>query len=184
VGNARPLEARGHVSMVRLKTGGQTLAVTLATSADGADATVDDAVHRLTGVTATHVASIAGATVEALDVVVDGRPRQVVIARTRDRIHVAFDGHAWVFERVDDTAGGAGGGAGSGTVTAPMPGKVVKVLVAAGDAVTAGQPLVVVEAMKMETTLAAEIDGTVKSVNANAGDTVDAGAVLVEIAPA
>jgi biotin carboxyl carrier protein len=97
---------------------------------------------------------------------------------------VALDGHAWVFERVDDTAGGAGGGAGSGTVTAPMPGKVVKVLVAAGDAVTAGQPLVVVEAMKMETTLAAEIDGTVKTVNANAGDTVDAGAVLVEIAPA
>jgi biotin carboxyl carrier protein len=64
-----------------------------------------------------------------------------------------------------------------------MPGKVVKVLVAAGDAVTAGQPLVVVEAMKMETTLAAEIDGTVKSVNASTGDTVDAGAVLVEIRP-
>jgi biotin carboxyl carrier protein len=64
-----------------------------------------------------------------------------------------------------------------------MPGKVVKVLVATGDAVTAGQPLVVVEAMKMETTLAAEIDGTVKAVNASTGDTVDAGAVLVEIAP-
>jgi 3-methylcrotonyl-CoA carboxylase alpha subunit len=65
-----------------------------------------------------------------------------------------------------------------------MPGKVVKVFVVAGDAVTAGQPLVVVEAMKMETTLSAEIDGTVKAVNANAGDTVDAGAVLVEITPA
>jgi len=171
------------VSVVRLKTGGQTFAVTLATTADGTDATVDDALHRLTDVTPTHVGSIAGATVEALDVVVDGRARQVVIARTRDRIHVALDGHAWVFERVDDAAGGAAGGAGSGTVTAPMPGKVVKVLVAAGDAVTAGQPLLVVEAMKMETTLAAEIDGTVKSVNASTGDTVDAGAVLVEIAP-
>ena len=55
------------MSVVKLKTGGQTLAVTLATTADGTDATVDDAVHRLAGVTATHVASIAGATVEALD---------------------------------------------------------------------------------------------------------------------
>jgi biotin carboxyl carrier protein len=55
------------------------------------------------------------------------------------------------------------------------------VLVAAGDAVTAGQPLVVIEAMKMETTLAAEIDGTVRSVAAEAGAMVDAGSVLVEI---
>jgi 3-methylcrotonyl-CoA carboxylase alpha subunit len=171
------------VSTVRLKTGGHTVTVTLATEGDAVTAAVGDAVHRIAEVAPVHVASIAGATVEALDVVLDGRRRRAVVARTRDRIHVALDGHAWTFEAADDAHGGAAGGAGSGTVVAPMPGKVVKVLVAAGDAVTPGQPLVVVEAMKMETTLAAEIDGTVTVVNVEAGGMVDAGAVLVEIQP-
>ena len=106
------------------------------------------------------------------------------MARTRDRIHVAVDGQTWIFERVDETPGGAGGGAGSGMVVAPMPGKVVQVLVAPGHSVTIGQPLVVVEAMKMETTLASEIDGIVTMVRAQTGAMVDAGAVLVEITPA
>jgi hypothetical protein len=108
------------MSTVRLRTSGQTVTVTLASDGDGFAATVGDAVHRVAEVTPTNVASVAGATVEALDVVLDGRRRRVVVARTRDRIHVALDGHAWVFEPVDDAAGG-GGGAGSGTVVAPMP---------------------------------------------------------------
>jgi len=172
------------MSTLRLRTSGHTLAVTLASDGDGIAATVDEAVHRIAAVTPIAVASVAGATVEALDLVIDGHPRRAVVARTRDRIHVAVDGHAWVFERVDDAHGGAGGGAGSGSVVAPMPGKVVKVHVAAGDTVSAGQPLVVVEAMKMETTLAAEIDGTVKTVAVETGAMVDAGDVLVEITPA
>ena len=172
------------MSTVRLRTGGQTFAVTLTSQGDGVTATVDDAVHQIADVTPTLVATIAGATVEALDLVIDGRRRHAVVARTRDRIHVAVAGQAYVFERVDDTQGGATGGAGSGTVTAPMPGKVVKVLIAKGDTVASGQPLVVVEAMKMETTLVAEIDGTVKTLAVEAGSMVDAGAVLVEITPA
>ena len=75
------------------------------------------------------------------------------------------------------------GGAGSGLVTAPMPGKVVAVLVAVGR--RASRPdsrSSLVEAMKMETTLAAEIAGTVQAVHADAGGMVDGGAVLVEIA--
>ena len=170
------------MSTLRLRTGGRTLAVTLAPDAGGVVVTVDDATHRLDPVTATAVAGIAGATVESLDVTIDGRPRRVVVARTRDRIHVALDGHAWVFERIDDADRGGAAGAGSGTVVAPMPGKIVAVRVAVGDAVTIGQPLVVLEAMKMETTLIAEIDGTVKTVNATPGTMADAGAVLVEIA--
>ena len=167
---------------LKLRTGGRTLAVALTADGDGFAATVDGAPHRVAGVTPTFVGSIAGATVESLDVLVDGTPRRAVVARTRDRILVAVDGHAWTFERVDDASGGAGG-AGSGMVVAPMPGKVVKVLVAVGDTVGAGQPLVVVEAMKMETTLVAEIDGVVKTVTAEAGTMVDAGALVVEIAP-
>jgi biotin carboxyl carrier protein len=172
------------VSTLRLRTGGRTLAVTLTTDGDGFAATVDDTPVRVASVAPTGIGSIGGATVEALDVVVDGRARRAVIARTRDRIHVSFDGQAWVFERIDESQAGGHGAAGSGTVVAPMPGKVVKVFVAAGDPVTAGQPLVVVEAMKMETTLVAEIDGTVTSVGVTAGAMVDAGAVLAEIEPA
>ncbi len=168
---------------IRFRTAGHTVGVTLASEGDGFAARVDDTSHHIARVTPIGVASIADATVEILDLIVDGRPRRAVVARTRDRIHVSVDGHAWVFERVDESAGGAAGGAGSGSVVAPMPGKVVKVLVTAGDAVTAGQPLAVVEAMKMETTLAAEVDGIVQAVHVETGSMVDAGAVLVEIAP-
>ena len=66
-------------------------------------------------------------------------------------------------------------------MTAPMPGKVVRVLVEAGDAIVARQPLVVVEAMKMENELRAGRDGTVAEVHACEGVSVDAGALLVVI---
>ena len=168
---------------VRLRTGGHAVAVTMAADGDAFDATVDGATHRVGAVSATAVASIASATVDTLDIVIDGVARRAIVARTRDRIHVAIAGHAWTFERVDDAHGASAGGAGSGSVIAPMPGKVVKVLVAVGDTVTAGQPLVVVEAMKMETTLVAEIDGHVTTVAAEAGTMIDAGTIVVQISP-
>jgi biotin carboxyl carrier protein len=62
-----------------------------------------------------------------------------------------------------------------------MPGKVVRVLVQAGDVVSARQPLVVVEAMKMENELRAGRDGTVAGVHAFEGESVEAGALLVVI---
>ena len=65
-----------------------------------------------------------------------------------------------------------GGGAGDGTVSAPMQGTIVKVLVAQDDAVEPGQALLVLEAMKMENHINAERGGTVKEVRVAAGDTV------------
>jgi 3-methylcrotonyl-CoA carboxylase alpha subunit len=62
---------------------------------------------------------------------------------------------------------------GAGRLTAPMPGKVVAVRVEAGADVKKGQPLVVVEAMKMEHTIMAPADGIVESVRVKAGDQVD-----------
>ena len=62
-----------------------------------------------------------------------------------------------------------------------MPGKVVRVLVAPGDAVEAGQGLVVVEAMKMENELRAAKAGRVVSVSVTEGQSVDAGAVLAVV---
>lgn len=77
---------------------------------------------------------------------------------------------------------GAGAhGAGPQRVIAPMPGKVVRVLVKAGDDVKARQGLVVVEAMKMENELRAARDGRVRDVSAKEGQSVDAGAVLLTV---
>ena len=78
-----------------------------------------------------------------------------------------------------DTAGDATGGA--SRLTAPMPGKVVRVLVAAGDEVEARQPLVVVEAMKMENELTAPRAGTVTEVPVTEGMSVEAGRLLAAI---
>jgi len=74
-----------------------------------------------------------------------------------------------------------GGAGGDGTVTSPMPGRVLKVLVAEGDAVEAGSAVVVVEAMKMENEIAAPRSGKVVRVHVAAGASVEGGARLVEI---
>ncbi|HZQ26824.1 MAG TPA: acetyl-CoA carboxylase biotin carboxylase subunit [Acidimicrobiales bacterium] len=78
-------------------------------------------------------------------------------------------------------AGGGGGAAGSGSVTVPMQGTIVKVLVAAGDAVEVGQPVCVLEAMKMENNVTAEKAGTVAEIKVKPGDTVGAGDVVAVI---
>jgi acetyl-CoA/propionyl-CoA carboxylase biotin carboxyl carrier protein len=78
-------------------------------------------------------------------------------------------------------AGGAGGAAGSGSVTVPMQGTIVKVLVEVGETVEAGQPVCVLEAMKMENNIMAEKAGTVSEIKVKAGQTVGAGDVVVVI---
>jgi biotin carboxyl carrier protein len=79
------------------------------------------------------------------------------------------------------STGGTAHAAGPAAIVAPMPGRVVKVLVAPGDAVAARQGLVVVEAMKMENELRAPRAGTVAEVRVQEGAPVDANAVLVVI---
>jgi len=77
--------------------------------------------------------------------------------------------------------GGSGGAGGSGTVSAPMQGTIVKVLVEVGAAVKTGEALVVLEAMKMENHINAETTGTVKEIRVAAGDSVGTGDVLAII---
>ena len=72
--------------------------------------------------------------------------------------------------------------AGANSVTAPLPGSVVSVAVKAGDAVKAGQQLLVIEAMKMENEVLAPADGTVSAVHVSAGQAVQQGDALVDLA--
>jgi biotin carboxyl carrier protein len=80
------------------------------------------------------------------------------------------------------TRGGAAAGAGGQTLVAPLPGRITHVAVAPGDAVKRGDPLLVIEAMKMENELRAGAAGTVAEVRVAAGQPVNAGDVLVVIA--
>lgn len=73
------------------------------------------------------------------------------------------------------------GAQGSVVVKAPMPGTVVNVVVSAGQAVKAGDDLVFIEAMKMETPVKAPQDGTVATVDVAKGESVDSGKVLVTL---
>ncbi len=77
--------------------------------------------------------------------------------------------------------GGAAGAGADGRVTAPMPGKVIDVRVADGDDVESHQPLVVLEAMKMEQVVTAPYDAGVRSVDVSVGDQVASGTVLVTL---
>jgi acetyl/propionyl-CoA carboxylase alpha subunit len=76
---------------------------------------------------------------------------------------------------------GRPGGAGESSLTAPMPGTVIRVLAKEGERVSHRQPLLVLEAMKMETPVVSPYDGVVKAVHVAEGDRVAGGAVLVEL---
>lgn len=71
------------------------------------------------------------------------------------------------------------GTAGSVVIKAPMPGTIVNIVVSAGQAVKAGDDLVFIEAMKMETPVKAPQDGTIATVDVTKGESIDSGKVLV-----
>ena len=93
---------------------------------------------------------------------------------------VRLDGQTHTLVAPAARRGGAGG-AGDGTVRAPMTGTVLEIACAAGDTVTAQQPLVVVSAMKMEHKLVAGVAGVVRAVNVVQGAAVEQGQALVVV---
>ena len=118
----------------------------------------------------------------ALRVVLDGREVGGTVVANGDQFHVFRGDTVHVLERHDalrhagDDEHSHGGG-----LTAPMPGKIISIGVQAGDAVRKGQPLLVMEAMKMEHTISAPADGEVREVYYGVGDQVAEGAELVAL---
>ena len=109
--------------------------------------------------------------------------RDVIFAAEDDRIWLSHDGDSWELSLERETVNHAGpAGTGAGPVISPMPGTVLAVHVTTGDIVAVGQPLVTVEAMKMEHVVAAGIDGRVAKVLVSAGDPVSLGQPLAEVA--
>ncbi len=114
---------------------------------------------------------------------VDGHRIAIAAVRVRDRYLVDINGHQLEFrDPSSDTIAAAGGSAGAGDqIFAPMPGKVVKLLVSEGDDVEVGQPLIIVEAMKMENQVRAGAAGRVASITVAAGDQVDTESPLIRL---
>jgi len=115
---------------------------------------------------------------------IGGRRLYFRALRSRNALIVAMGPANFTFTEVEGRAAGAGRGAASPEMIAPMPGKVLKLLVREGQAVAAGDPLIVLEAMKMETTLFAEGAAVIRKIRVEAGQMVDHGAVLIDLSPA
>ncbi len=115
---------------------------------------------------------------------VGARRMRTYAMRRGDSILVAVGPYHFELTPIEGRSGRTARGLAAPEVVAPMPGKVLKVLVRAGDRVETGQPLLVMEAMKMETTLAAEATAIVGRVLVAAGQMVDHGDVLIELSPA
>ncbi len=111
----------------------------------------------------------------------NGASHPVTTLRDGARVIVIVDGQTHGFEVIDPLAPPGAQAAGAGRVVAPIPGRVAAVLVAAGVAVTRGQAMVVMEAMKMEITLSAAADGCVAAVRCAVGEMVEEGRELVEM---
>ena len=114
---------------------------------------------------------------------IDGQRHAVFIATRGDEVFVHLDGeaHALRYQHPLQRFATSGAGSAEDSVRAPMPGSLVSLPVAAGDAVQRGQVLLVMESMKMETTITAPRDGVVQAVHYAVGQSFDRDALLLEL---
>jgi len=118
-------------------------------------------------------------------VLVDGVSHDATLERTAEGFAVLLRGDRFDVDLKDAVKGAALGKTGPRgplKLTAPMPGKIVKVLVSPGEAVEAGRGVLVMEAMKMENELKAARSGTVHEIKVQEGQAVETGALLLVIA--
>ena len=110
----------------------------------------------------------------------DGRSFSARAVRERDEWHV-FCGGAYRRLALKSALGSVDADTRTGSLAAPMPGKVIQVMAKPGERVTKGQALLILEAMKMEHTITAPADGVVKAVHFSAGEQVPEGAELIAL---
>ena len=120
----------------------------------------------------------------AIDLTFAGRRTRAAVHVLGDAVHVFTPHGATRIDIIDPLAHAGDTQAEGGRLTAPMPGKVVSFAVRAGDTVSRGQPLAVMEAMKMEHTIAAPVDGVVQELLYAPGDQVTEGAELLRLSAA
>ncbi|MDO8931181.1 MAG: acetyl/propionyl/methylcrotonyl-CoA carboxylase subunit alpha [Rhodocyclaceae bacterium] len=109
-----------------------------------------------------------------------GRRINAAVVIANEKRHVFLHGRAFILAAVDPLFHAGEGGGAEGGLTAPMPGKVIALIAKPGDKVEKGAPLLILEAMKMEHTIAAPAAGTVKDFRFGVGDQVSDGAELVD----
>lgn len=128
----------------------------------------------------THTLALHAANTDSVRISLDGRTLQADVAWEGEGLHL-FDGRRQHSLRLPDPMAHAGHAeAEGGRLTAPMPGKIVALLVEQGASVTQGTPLLIMEAMKMEHTIAAPSAGTVEALRYAVGDQVAEGAQLLD----
>jgi acetyl-CoA/propionyl-CoA carboxylase biotin carboxyl carrier protein len=156
--------------------GREPVPVRLRGTADAAQVAVGDAEP---------VAASAGWAGPDLVLEYEGTTRRYACARDGAIVWLGADGHAWPLTETEPlaAAGSAGGAAAGGPLTSPMPGTVLAVRTAVGEHVTAGTPLVVVEAMKMEHTITSVVDGVVAELYVRAGQQVALDEPLAVVTP-
>jgi 3-methylcrotonyl-CoA carboxylase alpha subunit len=118
----------------------------------------------------------------SLSIMLDGVRTQMSVLDHDFETAVFLGGDSWRLIEIDPLAVNSDEDASTGRLTAPMPGRVTQLIVTAGSRVRRGQPLIVIEAMKMEHTLTAPFDGLVEAVRYGAGDLVEEGAELITLA--
>ncbi len=115
-----------------------------------------------------------------LRVELDGTRMDAAVIVAGEKRHVFLNGRTWMLSSVDPLHHGADASGAEGGLLAPMPGKVIALVAAAGARVDKGAPLMILEAMKMEHTITAPAAGIVKAFHYEVGDQVGDGAELVD----
>jgi 3-methylcrotonyl-CoA carboxylase alpha subunit len=118
---------------------------------------------------------------DVLQVTLDGTIHRIPVLRDGDAIQVALPEGDWTLYLRDPYIPAEGEAVGQGRLAAPIPGRVVQVLVKEGESVSRGQVLAVLEAMKTELRITAPVDGVVAHIGCAAGDSVEEGTEIVTL---